>query len=76
MKVKPSLFLIMIAGMFRILPVNDRPDLRLQKDVLSVAAGSAFTFPPHFFVVSDPDTRVDQLVLVLSYNDSRFVGQG
>ena len=68
--------LLMIADIFRILPVNDRPDLRLQQDVLSVAAGSAFAFPQHFFVVADPDTRVDQLVLVLSYNDSRLVIQG
>ncbi len=58
----------------RILPVNDRPELLLAPAYSSLrpAAGSTTPLPPDLVSVTDPDTAADQMVIVVSYNDSRY----
>ena len=58
----------------RILPVNDRPELVLTPAyaTLRPAAGSTSPLPADLLSVTDSDTSSDQMVIVVSYNDSRY----
>ncbi len=54
--------------------MNDRPELLLAPAYSSLrpAAGSTTPLPPDLVSVTDPDTAADQMVIVVSYNDSRY----
>lgn len=56
----------------RILPVNDKPTISgTLGSILMMAAGSKMLLPQQFLQVSDQDTKMDQIVIIMSYNDSR-----
>ena len=59
----------------RILPVNDRPVLSLNEEeegVLRMPAESRLTLPRDLLELTDPDTRLDQIIILVTYNDSRY----
>ena len=53
--------------------MNDRPMIVLAESVLKVGAGGTLSLPPSLFTIEDPDTRADQIIVVVSYNDSRLI---
>ena len=56
----------------RILPVNDKPRISgTIGETLLLASGSKMQLPPQFLQVSDEDTKLDQIVIFVSYNDTR-----
>ena len=56
----------------RILPVNDKPKIKgTLGSILMMAAGSKMPLPQQFLQVSDQDSKMDQIVIFMSYNDSR-----
>ena len=64
---------VLINNYFRILPVNDRPKIVLTESVLKVGAGGTLPLSPTLVSIQDPDTRTDQIIIVVSYNDSRLI---